>query len=460
MRNKLIVSLLSLACTLSLVGCSTASTEGAPWLDYGVASKTTNNSTASTPDNDDNTSDSNQSGVDYTNLAPYSKFEYDVRSTSYNGEKISGYKATLFLYEPEDVVVVPSEYNGKPITDVCLFLEANIGVLVVPDTIATLKYASYPFREEASTTDAEDYVENVWLDGKLYPYDTFASLVNADLDPRDCDASGFLISEDGKTLHRYVPFLNQAEDTRNVVIPEGIEVLESRCFEVAEDLESIQLPSTLARIGYKAFYNSKLSSISLPAGLEEIESSAFEDSKLTSIVLPEGLKKIGSNAFSSCSLTGDLVIPDSVTEIGSDAFWYNEFTSITLGSGLSEITDSFSCSKSIKSLVIPANVTEIKNSAFSGSAALESLVIEEGCEHIMDGFDRCPNLTSVKLPETLKYLDLESFSDCPRLTNLTIPDTDIRVVADVDRLSKSNPELKITYRGKVYTIQELFAEID
>lgn len=62
---------------------------------------------------------------------------------------------------------------------------------------------------------------------------------------------------------------------------------------------SITLPSTIEKIGYRAFYNCY---------------------KLEEIVIPEGVKSIGDEAFSYCLWLTKIELPSTLTSIGNKAF--------------------------------------------------------------------------------------------------------------------------------------------
>lgn len=82
---------------------------------------------------------------------------------------------------------------------------------------------------------------------------------------------------------------------------------------------------------------------------------------------------------------------------------------------------------SVTSLVIPAEieglpVTAIRDSAFEGSTALESVVISEGISEIgAEAFEMCTSLKSVSLPSTLKSIDRAVFYNCISLEEIEIP---------------------------------------
>lgn len=50
------------------------------------------------------------------------------------------------------------------------------------------------------------------------------------------------------------------------------------------------------------------------------------------------------------------------------------------------------------------------------------MILPEGLENIYNGaFSYSKSLTSVKLPSTLKFLDVGAFGDCTGLTTINIP---------------------------------------
>ena len=84
----------------------------------------------------------------------------------------------------------------------------------------------------------------------------------------------------------------------NVVIEEGITAVGNYVlYQVSA--ESVQLPSTLKKIGNYAFaYNSKVKSYDVPFGVEMIGVSAFENCiSMTEVTLPDTVSTISKNAF-------------------------------------------------------------------------------------------------------------------------------------------------------------------
>lgn len=95
----------------------------------------------------------------------------------------------------------------------------------------------------------------------------------------------------------------KVESLRSVVLNEGLEVLgKNECQSDGETypgvfqesgLRRVRLPSTLKRIGYKAFMCCKnLRHVSLPEKLEYIGKQCFQESAVESVILPNPLKII------------------------------------------------------------------------------------------------------------------------------------------------------------------------
>ena len=82
----------------------------------------------------------------------------------------------------------------------------------------------------------------------------------------------------------------------------------------------------------------------------------------------------------------------------------------------------------VKKLTIPSEidgvkVSEIGERAFGSiSSSLRKVIISEGIEKISAfAFYSCPDLESVSLPSTLKYIEEGAFGQCKYLTKITLP---------------------------------------
>ena len=98
-----------------------------------------------------------------------------------------------------------------------------------------------------------------------------------------------------------------------------------------------------------------------------------------SVKIPGDFKVIGSGALAGFSQMEDLVIPDGVTRISSYAFYIR----------------SFKNTSSLKSLTIPASVTQFDRWCFYDLNRLESINVPENFpeQMVVDLFYQCPEAT-------------------------------------------------------------------
>ena len=131
----------------------------------------------------------------------------------------------------------------------------------------------------------------------------------------------FLVSLDGKTVLGYL------SKEKEVVIPDGIEEIGKSIFEESKTLEAIRFPSSLKRIGNKAFsYCHLLKEIDIPCGCE-IGDNAYRGCESLSIARLSKGCKIGEFAFAFCLGLKEIAIPEDC-EIGERAF---------MGSGIENV---------------------------------------------------------------------------------------------------------------------------
>lgn len=279
--------------------------------------------------------------------------------------------------------------------------------------------------------------EDVEIDGVWYK-----------LDPKNRQAEVICNSSDG-----YIGDITIPES----VISEGVEYvvssIGSNAFEGCWGLNSISIPASVTSIGFKAFYDcSSLTEIAIPGSVASIGGHAFVDCiNLTTIIIPKDSKltSIVSNTFRGCRRLTEIAIPDSVKSIGVNAF-----------EGCCDLTF----------ITIPKSVTKIENYAFYGCNNLKEIIIEDGCETLMLGYNAsysawsmgqglfydCPletiylgrnlnyiskgdwgyspfynrtQLTSVTLGDSVTSVGYYAFSGCSSLTEIIIPKS-VTVIGD------------------------------
>ena len=187
-----------------------------------------------------------------------------------------------------------------------------------------------------------------------------------------------------------------------------------------------------------AFYAcSSLWGISIPESVKDIGGAAFSGcTSLTSITIPDSVTSIGRYAFHSCSSLKSVTIPRSVTSIDYQAFYgCSSLTSINVDINNQHYKSidgnlytkdgktliQYAIGKKGTDFVIPASVTKIRDSAFSGCTALSNVAIGNSVTLIEAyAFSGCTSLTSVNIPNSVTYIGSGVFSDCTALSNVAI----------------------------------------
>ena len=153
---------------------------------------------------------------------------------------------------------------------------------------------------------------------------------------------------------------------------------------------------------------SKLQEIKLPSSIEAIETAAFSHTGLTSFIVPKSTATLGTALFYGCDnlisldvesgnttywakdnaiietstkrLVGackNTTIPNTVEIIGQNAF-YNSGETIVLPANLNKIERSAFSGTSLKSINIPASVSEIEGGAFASCGNLIGITVDGG----------------------------------------------------------------------------------
>ena len=175
-------------------------------------------------------------------------------------------------------------------------------------------------------------------------------------------------------------------------VPAYLKLYGTKVMGYADGLpENLVIPDGVTEIGSSAFQNCKsLVSVTLPASVTSIEDGSYRDdgafsrcTNLTSITIGDGMTSIGDYAFYCCTSLTSVTIPASVTSIGETAFGEcRSIETVTYGgtigqwcavdgvSDLMSYADSVTMGdgtdlKTMPSLVIPDDVTEIGENAFN-----------------------------------------------------------------------------------------------
>ena len=201
---------------------------------------------------------------------------------------------------------------------------------------------------------------------------------------------------------------------------------------------------SVTSIGGSAFEDcSALTSVTIPNSVTNIDAFAFLDcSALTNVyyngsvadwcqidfsyMMSSNPLSNGANFYINNQLVTDLVIPDEVTTIKDFAFsGYTSLTSVTIPNSVTSIGGSaFEECSALTSVTIPNSVTSIGNRAFRGCSALTSVTIPNSVTSIGSyAFYGCSALTSVTIPNSVTSIGYGAFYGCSALTSVTIPNS-------------------------------------
>ena len=230
--------------------------------------------------------------------------------------------------------VIPSTYNGLPVTNIAdnafentLFLKS----VTIPKSITSIgedAFGSTAIKDVYYTGDIESWCEIVFATENSNPLCRNPSLYF-----------------DGKLV-------------TNIVIPDNVARINDYAFYHYDSLASVTFGknSQLTSIGNNAFCDcDHLTSINIPDSVTSIGDSAFYDcGSLLSINIPNSVTSIGDCTFRYCTSLSSATIGDSVTSIGEQAFIGCPLTSIT----------------------IPSSVTKIGMWAFSNCSSLKSITFD------------------------------------------------------------------------------------
>lgn len=102
-------------------------------------------------------------------------------------------------------------------------------------------------------------------------------------------------------------------------IPAGVTNIDAEAFENTLQLTSVTIPTSVKKIGHGAFFRSGLTSVVIPDGVDTIESGTFGwCEELASVALPASVKTFRSGVFSGCkslkSLTVGMKTPPVINE--------------------------------------------------------------------------------------------------------------------------------------------------
>ena len=232
---------------------------------------------------------------------------------------------------------------------------------------------------------------------------------------RNSDLIQNVVIEEGVTSIGDEAFLG-CWNLTTVDLPDGLTSIGNYAFKDCDsNLTSIELPDSVTSVGESAFSGcDSLNDIKLSAGLTSIGDTAFYDcGKLTCIELPAGVTTIGNFVFLNCGSLQQIVVDENNVHYSSDE------EGVLFDKDKSELV---AAPGAIQTYSIPAGVTDIRATAFSGCYNLTSVELPAGLVSIENyAFQYCWSLNNINLPDGLLYIGDAAFESCDDLISIDFP---------------------------------------
>ena len=273
----------------------------------------------------------------------------------------------------------------------------------------------------------------------------------ASAEPVEVDGLNYLLNEEKKTAT-----VTSSNYEGILVIPETIHVggkeytitaIEGNAFNRNYRLMSITIPNTVKNIGSYAFYEcSGLSNVKIGDGVETIGSYAFYRNGLVSITIGKNISFIGEYAFYDCYGLTQVYINDLKK-------WCQIDFGSLVANPLYYAHHLYLNKKEVKELVIPEDITTIKDYAFAGGSSIKSLTIGDNVSSIgAYSFYQCSSLASVELASSITSISNYAFYECTELEEIQLPD-DIEIIGESCFYGCSNLE-NLKLPSKLQIIKE------
>jgi len=370
------------------------------------------------------------------------------------GENIS---QVTNLVIPEEAEIDGVFYPVKEIEYLAFSECESLQKISIPSTIETIGLGAF----DCPNLTYNEYENGCYLGNDENPYHVFVkgkdntiTSISTHADTKILCYSAFLNFQSLETVNLNTGLkvignssLGRCTKLKNLVIPDTVTKIEYAALADCNALEELTIPFVGESDGLKGYGDQKgrldhlfAGSNYIPETLTKItvsKATIINDNAfsyidtLKTIILSETVKSIGNFAFSSCSALETVVLKEGLTHLGAMCFdSCDSLKELKLPNSLEYIesgslgwidSPNLVCNKNNG-----ANYLGNDENPYIALFSLDDNSISEftflpGTKFILDeAFNRCPNLISLELPNTILSLGSYVFSSCTSLENVKI----------------------------------------
>lgn len=304
-----------------------------------------------------------------------------------------------------DVLEIPSNYNGIPVTVIASDAfrgMSNLKEIVIPESVTNISSGAF----------VDCPIEKATI-----PAELLNAIPNGSLKT--------LIIKGGSQVKGSF----SSDVLESVVICEGVESLPNYSFDDCSALTSVTVGDSLISTGYNSFKNSAYynDEANWENGILYVGNHLVKaDTDISgNVTVREGTLSITTSAFEDCiNLTG-ITLPDSVEVIGVRAFeGCSSLASINLGNGLKYLDSSaFDDTAFFKN-----SANRIGGALYCGNVLIDLDTSVSGTFNVKEGttvigsyaFFDCNNVTEINIPASAAYISSDAIHRCSKLENINV----------------------------------------
>ena len=175
-------------------------------------------------------------------------------------------------------------------------------------------------------------------------------------------------------------------------------------------------------------YNPSVKSVIFEGDNTQVAFAFHDGNPLEEIRLPANITQFGkttwhgASSFSNCKTLKSVILPEKLEEIRTSLFeGCSALTTLVIPNTVTKIGKNAFKESGFTQITLPESLTTIEASAFY-KTKLETITIPKNVTKIpTDCFYQCENLTRAMFPNTLTTIDARAFRGCSNLANIDIP---------------------------------------